>query len=216
MDNITAELSLSFLIGCIATLSVSFFLHSRHTIALRLKNKVLDSRIGELECQLNKHTTEFSDSSAAMTRAHSDELDRMMRERRQMEEDHLNQLKAKVREAQDRAFDEGKRQAELRADENAKAFSLTVRPYIRKVRDDGFLKKNNKLEIGYQYQLLINGFPCFEPHIVIEQHYEETEVNQQVIERMSRLALEVAKAAVAIQAGPAGAFIPISTTPVIE
>jgi hypothetical protein len=110
----------------------------------------------------------------------------------------------------------GKRQAELRADEKGKAFSVIVRPFIRKIRDDSFLKKMNRLEIGYQYQLQINGIPCFAPHVVIEQHYEEKEVNQEVIERMTRFAIEAARVAVAIQAGPAGAFIPIADSPVIE
>jgi hypothetical protein len=93
---------------------------------------------------------------------------------------------------------------------------VSVRPYIKKLKDDGFFKKMNRLQVGYQYQLQINGIPCFDPHVVIEQHYEEREVNQEVIERMTKLALEAARTAVAIQAGPAGAFIPIATSPVIE
>jgi hypothetical protein len=207
---------LSFLVGSFGTAAIAYFLHGRQSSALLQLNATFVGRISELEVQSSRRAEEASNQRTAMIRAHSDELDRVARERRQLEEDQLNELKVKVREAQDRAFEDGKRQAELRADENAKAFSLTVRPYIRKIRDDSFIRKLNRLEIGYQYQLLINGFPCFDPHVVIEQHYEEKEVNQEVIERMSRIALEVAKAAVAIQAGPAGAFIPISTTPVIE
>lgn len=52
--------------------------------------------------------------------------------------------------------------------------------------------------------------------MVIEQHHEEREVNQDVIERMPRLALEAARTAVAIQAGPASVFIPIAESPVID
>ena len=170
----------------------------------------------ELEHQFARQAEELNSQLAAKTRSHSEELERNSRERRDIQDQYLAELKIKVRESEDRGYEEGKRQAELRADEKSKAFSVTVRPYIKKIKDDGFLKKMNRLQVGYQYQLQINGIPCFDPHVVIEQHYEEREVNQEVIERMTRLALEAARTAVAIQAGPAGAFIPIATSPVIE
>lgn len=173
-------------------------------------------RVRELEQQLARQAEELNSQIAAKTRSHSEELERNSRERRDIQDQHLAELKIKVRESEDRGYEEGKRQAELRADEKSKAFSVTVRPYIKKIKDDGFLKKMNRLQVGYQYQLQINGIPCFDPHVVIEQHYEEREVNQEVIERMTKLALEAARTAVAIQAGPAGAFIPIATSPVIE
>jgi hypothetical protein len=173
-------------------------------------------RVRELEHQFARQAEELNSQLAAKTRSHSEELERNSRERRDIQDQYLAELKIKVRESEDRGYEEGKRQAELRADEKSKAFSVTVRPYIKKIKDDGFLKKMNRLQVGYQYQLQINGIPCFDPHVVIEQHYEEREVNQEVIERMTRLALEAARTAVAIQAGPAGAFIPIATSPVIE
>jgi len=207
---------MSFVFGAIVCAGIAHFLYKRHAAALYLSNDTQSKHISELETKLTHQAEEFSSQLTAKTLEHMSELDRLARERRRLDEDHACEIKAKVREAETRAYKDGKRQAELRADEKGKAFSVIVRPFIRKIRDEGFLKKMNRLEIGYQYQLQINGIPCFAPHVVIEQHYEEKEVNQEVIERMTRLAIEAAKVAVAIQAGPAGAFIPIADSPVIE
>lgn len=207
---------LPLIAGALVATVITFFLFRRQASGLLLSNEALSKRVIDLEAQLTQRSEEFSKQLAAKVREHMDELDRLTRERRQLEENHMSEIKAKVREAEDQAYEDGKRQAELRADEKSKAFSVIVRPFIRKIKDDGFFKKMKKLEIGYQYQLQINGIPCFDPHVVIEQHYEEREVNQEVIERMTRLALAAAKTAVAIQAGPAGALIPIADSPVIE
>lgn len=207
---------LSFITGVLVATAIAFLLFRRQNPALLLSNATLSKRVSDLEAKLTRQSEVFSNQLTSTIREHIDELDRLTRERRQLEENHMSEIKAKVREAEDRAYEDGKRQAELRADEKAKAFSVIVRPFIRKIRDDSFFKKMKKLEIGYQYQLQINGIPCFDPHVVIEQHYEELEVNQEVIERMTRLALAAAKTAVAIQAGPAGALIPIVDSPVIE
>lgn len=210
------SLSLSFVVGVIVAAAVGFLVHRRLVSALHLSSSTSSDRLNELEAQLARQSEGFSRQLSQKAREHMEELDRLARERRQADEDHLAEMKIRVREAEDRGYEDGKRQAELRADEKAKAFSVIVRPFIRKIRDDGFFKKLSRLEVGYQYQLQINGIPCFDPHVVIEQHYEEKEVNQEVIEKMTRLALEAAKTAVAIQAGPAGAFIPIADSPVIE
>lgn len=201
-----------FAAGALIAGALAYFLGKRQASTV----DAVTGRLRELEQQLVRQAEDLNNQIATKSRAHSEELERHSRERRELQEQHLAELKVKVREAEDRGYEEGKRQAELRADEKSKAFSVTVRPYIKKLKDDGFLKKMNRVQVGYLYQLQINGIPCFDPHVVIEQHYEEREVNQEVIERMTKLALEAARTAVAIQAGPAGAFIPIATSPVIE
>ena len=205
-----------FIAGMLVALGIGWLLHRRLISGLMFSLSTTSSRLADLESQLARQSEDFSHQLSQKAREHIMELEQLGRERRLIDENHLAEIKQRVREAEDRGYEDGKRQAELRADEKAKAFSVIVRPFIRKIRDDGFFKKHNKLEVGYQYQLQINGIPCFDPHVVIEQHYEEKEVNQEVIEKMTRLALEAAKTAVAIQAGPAGAFIPIADSPVIE
>ena len=203
---------LMFVGGALVAGGLAYFVGRRQLSTTESAN----IRVRELEQQLTRQAEELNNQIAVKSRSHSEELERNSKERRELQDQYLAELKTKVREAEDRGYEEGKRQAELRADEKSKAFSVSVRPYIKKLKDDGFFKKMNRLQVGYQYQLQINGIPCFDPHVVIEQHYEEREVNQEVIERMTKLALEAARTAVAIQAGPAGAFIPIATSPVIE
>jgi len=203
---------LMFVAGALVAGGLAYFVGRRQLSTTESAN----IRVRELEQQLTRQAEELNNQIAVKSRSHSEELERNSKERRELQDQYLAELKTKVREAEDRGYEEGKRQAELRADEKSKAFSVSVRPYIKKLKDDGFFKKMNRLQVGYQYQLQINGIPCFDPHVVIEQHYEEREVNQEVIERMTKLALEAARTAVAIQAGPAGAFIPIATSPVIE
>lgn len=203
---------LLFAAGALATGGLAYFLGRKQLKAI----EAISSRSRELELQLIRQAEDFNSRIEAKSRSHSEELERSSKERRELQDQHLAELKTRLREAEDRGYEEGKRQAELRADEKSKAFSVAVRPYIKRVKNDGFIKKGNSLQVGYQYQLQINGIPCFDPHVVIEQQYEEREVNQEVIERMTKLALEAARTAVAIQAGPAGAFIPIATSPVIE
>lgn len=205
-----------FVFGALVAAAVAFLLFKRQTTTLLLSNAMHSKRVSELETQLTRQAEEFSNQLAAKTREHMDELERLARERRQLEENHLGAITAKVREAENRGYDEGKRQAELRTNEKAKAFSVTVRPYIRTSKVNILPFRKYRLEIGYQYQLEVNGIPCFSPHVVTEQHYEEKEVNQEVIERMAHLALEAAKTAVVLKAGPAGALISIAERPVIE
>lgn len=211
-----SSLTLAFIVGTLFASAIGLPLHRRQIAGLQLSTSENSNRLVELQTQLARQSEEFSNQLSQRAREHMEELDRLARERRQVDQNHLAEIKQNVREAEDRGYEDGKRQAELRADEKAKTFSVIVRPFIRKIRDDGLFTKHLKLEVGYQYQLQINGIPCFDPHIVIEQHYEEKEVNQEVIEKMTHLALAAAKTAVAIQAGPAGAFIPIADSPIIE
>lgn len=208
--------TLAFVSGALTMGLIAYLFFRRQMANLQLASVSNSERLREMEAQLARQTEEFSRQLASKAKEHMEELDLLSKERRRQEEAHHDELKTKVREAENRGYEDGKRQAELRADEKAKAFSVIVRPFIRKSRDDGFIKKMNRLEVGYQYQLQINGIPCFEPHVVIVRRYEEKEVNQEVIERMTRLALEAAQGAVKIQAVSAGAFIPVADSPVIE
>jgi len=155
-------------------------------------------QITDLSTQLIRLT----DERLSLTRDHAAELDALIRERRQMEEKFGSAAQQKAQEE----YERGRRQGELDCDQKAKAFSVVVRPFISQSKD-GTIFKTNSLEIGYQYQLLVNGIPCFEPHIVIEQRTEEKEVNSELIEKLTQVAVNAAKKAVANT--PAGKLITV-------
>ena len=59
-----------------------------------------------------------------------------------------------------------------------------------------------------RYQLLVNGIPAFQPHVVIEQSEEIKEVDKATVESLLKLAHKAADTAAAAYLGgsPSGAF----------
>jgi|SoiMethySBSTD1v2_1073268.scaffolds.fasta_scaffold682525_2 hypothetical protein len=102
----TPSLILFFAFGAIFCAGIAFFLYRRQASTLQLSNSMLSKRISELEIQLTRQAEEFSNQLTTKTREHMNELDRIGRERRQLDEDHLAEIKAKVRGAEDRAFED--------------------------------------------------------------------------------------------------------------
>jgi hypothetical protein len=47
-------------------------------------------------------------------------------------------------------------------------FEVQIFPWKESIETGTFFKKN-ELNIGYKYQLVINGIPCFEPHVQIHE-----------------------------------------------
>jgi hypothetical protein len=124
----------------------------------------------------------------------------------------LQEHEAQLKQERDKALQEGLRRGSQAEEEKAKIFSVTVRPYIEERHNSGFFSKRHIFGVGYQYQLLVNGIPCFEPHVVLEQILEERQVDS---DRIERLAKELTRAAVALKAGPAAAAaISLDETPV--
>jgi len=207
---------ISLIIGYAIASIISYLWFHKRIAGLIDSENSLKTRINQIEESYQGRISNLTEELNKANREHRIELDNKSKELREAEERHVNDCVEKIRAAEKRSFEYGKRQAELRADEMKQAFSVSVRPYIRAIKDNGLLKKSRKIEIGYQYQLNINGIPCFDPHLVIEQSFEEKEVNEEVIEKMTNKALELAQTAVQIQAGPAGALIPILKSPIIE
>lgn len=94
----------------------------------------------------------------------------------------------------------------------AKLFDVSVRPYVKTDKVKGFLKDDELIEAGYQYQLLVNGIPAFQPSVVIEETLRSSKVNEenvkallQVAERAARTAAELylGAGAAAAKLGPA-------------
>jgi len=195
-----------------------FFITRRAAIQLAESHSQAQSRLAEMESLLTRRTEEFTSELARRTQEHINELeerDREFRKKRDDQKTRLDDLKSKeIAEAKLEGF----RQAELESEKKQKLFSISVQPYILREKKDGFMGMNTSylLHVGYQYQLMVNGIPCFETHKVILQKHEESVFNQEVIEKMTKLAIDIAEEAIRLQAGPAGAFIPRGKHPVIE
>ena len=94
-----------------------------------------------------------------------------------------------------------------RLTEQAKsALSVIMHPFVNTDRARGVFTKETSVEVGYKYQLLIQGLPCFEPHTVIVETTKEREVNDETIELLRTKALEFAEIAALAKSGGAPAW----------
>lgn len=88
--------------------------------------------------------------------------------------------------------------AESRAELISEHQELTVQidPFVSLIKDSGWFNKTTTVETGYQYQLLVRGFPCFDPHRVVLETRKESDINEAGVERLKVHASELARLAV--------------------
>ena len=110
----------------------------------------------------------------------------------------------------------GQAVAEREAEENFVArlkeqgqspLSVTVHPFVNTSRQRGLFAKETLIEVGYKYQLLIQGLPCFEPHTVIVETTKEKDVNDETIELLKTKAVQLAELAANTKSGGAASTI---------
>lgn len=95
---------------------------------------------------------------------------------------------------------------------NLVPLTVQVSPYLSQATHAGILRKTASFELGYQYQLLVHGVPCFEPHVTVVEHRQESIVNEATLQRMMDRASDLAQAAVGGQAAPAGTLMSVART----
>ena len=94
--------------------------------------------------------------------------------------------------------------AEQRVDQlKANGLSVVVHPFVNTEADKGILIRSTKVEVGYKYQLFVQGFPCFEPHTVVLESTVHKEVDQQMLDLLKQKAEGAAEAAVLLPSGGA-------------
>lgn len=129
-----------------------------------LQSKLDQQRINELELQVHAVERRFGQELNEIESAHHAVLSE---ERKKLAELHLTHAQDLMRERETVAA-AVKEQARRDFEVQASVFSVAVRPYVRVVNDDGYFSSNYESQAGYQYQLLINGIPAFQPHIIVE------------------------------------------------
>jgi len=83
----------------------------------------------------------------------------------------------------------------------AKLFDVSVRPYLKVDKVKGLLKDEEVVEAGYQYQLLVNGIPAFQPSVIIEETRRSSKVNEENLKALLQVAERAAKSAVELYLG---------------
>jgi hypothetical protein len=88
----------------------------------------------------------------------------------------------------------------------SKLFSVQISPLVKITEDKGLFSSEFKSEVGYQYQLLINGIPAFQPHVIVERLETRKEVNEENIRELMGAAKQIAEGAIDMYLGANGQF----------
>ena len=68
--------------------------------------------------------------------------------------------------------------------------TLVTYPYKEDHGKDGMLFDERRVEIGYKYQLFVNGTPCFQPHVVTTDTLTKKDINGERIDYALQRATE--------------------------
>lgn len=88
----------------------------------------------------------------------------------------INELKEKFRIEKDKEYKKG-------VEEGIKSslIEIQITPFKNIKSEKGFFKNTDSLEIGYSYRLFSNGIPCLDPHNVLVEKIQKSEINDQNI-----------------------------------
>ncbi|MDQ5881757.1 MAG: hypothetical protein QG616_1588, partial [Pseudomonadota bacterium] len=127
------------------------------------------------------------------------------------DKEHLEQVmalkaefSAKLAAEVDAAVSEARRRVTAEYELQTKLFTVQISPFIRIVENKGFLKSESQVEAGYQYQLLVNGIPAFEPHSIVERSEVKKEVNEENVKELISIATDLASNAITTFLGSSG------------
>jgi hypothetical protein len=90
------------------------------------------------------------------------------------------------------------------------SLSVVLYPFVNTVAERGMFTRESKVEVGYKYQLLVQGLPCFEPHVVVVETTQHKEINEEMIDLLKSKAAEFAQAAVEAKGGFPGAIFSVA------
>ena len=148
---------------------------------------LMQRRIASLQERLTLAQTQHH---SELTRAR-DEADARIAQHRA---DNESEFKLKLEEARDHQL------------------AVTVHPFVRTTKNDGWFAKESQSEIGYKYQLMMRGIPCFASHDVVIESSTHKELNQQTMALLQQKAEQLAGVAFAAKAGPAAPIVHMAKT----
>ena len=96
-----------------------------------------------------------------------------------------------------------KRHEQIQKEEKTNALSVVVHPFVNTEAKKGVFSREIHAQIGYKYQLFIQGLPCFEPHTMVLESSVHKEVDKRTLEILTKKALQAAEAAIHIKSGGA-------------
>jgi len=180
---------------------MTLFAVRKQTATLKVRDGQLSKELEAMRREMSNKAQEWSQSLSQRSIQHAEELAKQREEHRNVSAAIDDEWKRKLRDAEEKAFADGQRQAELRQEKIEKAFSVKVRPYVKKIDEGTFFNSKKTIQVGYQYQLYVTGVPCFQPHVIVDNAYEEKKFEEERMKWFIEKAITVAKVAVEAHSG---------------
>lgn len=209
----------------------SFYRHKNISNEIYKKFQVQLEKANEAEKQTHLRELELLAERKDQTIKHATELEQLRQRsfeegrKRGIDESQLDIAIRLAKQSEDFAI-QLKKEKEVAAREakelqrteyeiQAKLFSVKISPFVQLITDKGFVYDDYETKVGYQYQLLINGIPAFQPHVVVEQHEKSKEFDQAIKKSLLNIAQGCAQAALATYLGANPQFANIAP-PILE
>jgi hypothetical protein len=208
--------------SAVLTLVVAYFFRKLTGTQHKEEIRQRDTQIQDFEKQLHLKERDFLDERNRFEMAHLENIKEAKKvafeEGRQLgltegERDHLSKMMTmqaefavKRQEEMETSALEAREKLRAEYELQSKLFSVQISPLVRIVEDKGLFSSEFKTEVGYQYQLLINGIPAFQPHLLIERSESRKEINEERIEELTKVARQIAEGAIDMYLGANGQF----------
>ena len=201
---------------------VAALIHRRLANELESKLKVCSAQANEAERQVHLREMEFLADRNKVELAHVEALNHARslsfeEGRKQGKAEHeletsmqladqRNEFAIRLQTEKEQAATEARDKQRAENELQAKLFSVKISPYVQLLTDKGVFKDTHEAKIGYQYQLLVNGIPAFQPHIVVERHEKVQQIDQEIKKTLLAIAQTCAEAAVTTYLGASPQF----------
>ncbi|MRR49655.1 MAG: hypothetical protein EG825_01870 [Rhodocyclaceae bacterium] len=121
----------------------------------------------------------------------------------------------KLQAEREKAGSEARERLRAEYELQSKLFSVQISPLVRITESKGLFRSDYQSDVGYQYQLLINGIPAFQPHVIIERSENRKEVNEENVREFLNSAKQIAEGAIEMYLGANGQFAKLAL-PVVK
>lgn len=215
----------------ISVACIGFFIHRRTGNEFETRLRAQLEKANEAERKTHLSEMDYLAERKKSTIEHAAELEKVRLlsfdegKKRGLEESQLQMTMklaeqkevflAQLHSEKERAAKEARDLERAEYELQAKLFSVKISPFVQLITNKGFVYDDFESKVGYQYQLLINGIPAFQPHVVVERHEKVKEFDQAIKQTLLKVAQGCAEAALSTYLGANPQFAKISP-PVLE
>lgn len=114
------------------------------------------------------------------------------------------EFSAKLASEVDTAVSEARKRLTAEYELQTKLFTVQISPFVRISENKGLFSSESEVETGYQYQLLVNGIPAFQPHSIVERSEVRKIVNEENVRELVSMAKDFASGAIETYLGAGG------------